>query len=212
MRLRRGHILLPLILLLALACNRDKPTISREDMAKIYADMLLTDQWLEFHDEYRRDTDTLLVYAPIYAKYGYTAEDFSQSMAYYLRDPDRYLRMLKATEDQLHQRYDVVKEHVMWKKWIGEVMNGVDKHFTAVQPRFARPVLSADSLGVFSPDTLLWQQIFRSRYDTLRVYIAPLDTLSREMADSLEALEDDIRPAGRKEGENKIMIEEEDIW
>lgn len=203
----RGHILLPLLLLVALSCNRDKPTISREDMALIYADMLLTDQWLEFHDEYRRDTDTLLVYTPIFAKYGYTADDFSQSMAYYLRDPERYLLMLKETEKHLHERYDVVRASVQWKRWTVDVMDGVDRQFTASQPKFQLPLLSADSLGVFSRDTTFWQQVFRSRYDTLKVYVAPVDTLSGDK--SPDILDEEDLDGGI---DKRIIDEEEVIW
>ena len=53
------------------SCGNREHIISRGDMARIYADMYLMDQWIMEHSENRRAADTSLVYNPIFEKYGY---------------------------------------------------------------------------------------------------------------------------------------------
>ena len=77
------------------ACSRGPKVIPRSKMEKIYTDMILADQWLEYNTEYRDDVDTSLFYEPIFHKYGYTTDDFRASVEYYMRDPLRFSRMMK---------------------------------------------------------------------------------------------------------------------
>jgi hypothetical protein len=44
------------------------------------------------------------VYAPLLDKYGYTEEEFINSIHFYLRDPERFLKMIKAVETKLKER------------------------------------------------------------------------------------------------------------
>ncbi|MBQ9878589.1 MAG: DUF4296 domain-containing protein [Bacteroidales bacterium] len=77
------------------ACSRGPKVIPRSKMEKIYTDMFMADQWLNFNIENRVAADTTLYYEPIFRKYGYTTEDFNASVEYYMRDPLRFSRMLK---------------------------------------------------------------------------------------------------------------------
>ena len=66
------HISFALALLIGLAsCSggRDK-VIPRAKLAEIYAEMLVTDQWITSTPGVRREADTSLVYEPILEKYG----------------------------------------------------------------------------------------------------------------------------------------------
>ena len=49
------------------SCGRDEAeVIPRDDMSRIYAEMLLTDQWVINTPNIRLIADTSLVYAPIF--------------------------------------------------------------------------------------------------------------------------------------------------
>ena len=90
------------------SCSADEGrVIPRDKMSRIYAEMFVTDQWINAHPESRRTADTSLVYDPIFEKYGYTADDYRRSMDYYLSDPDKYARILRESsviiEDRLRE-------------------------------------------------------------------------------------------------------------
>ena len=78
------------MLLSVLGSCRDSRVIDEEDMSKIYAEMLMTDQWINSTPDVRRIADTSLVYEPILRKYGYTSEDYRYSINYYLDHDDDF--------------------------------------------------------------------------------------------------------------------------
>lgn len=93
------------------SCHRHGELISRSDMARIYADMLLADQWIQQHKELRRTADTTLFYEPVFRKYGYTTQDYVYSVEHYMEDPVRYSRILKKTSSMLEARVRKIKAY-----------------------------------------------------------------------------------------------------
>lgn len=84
------------------SCGRQESRkIPRGKMAKIYAEMFVTDEWLSRNTDIRRMADTSLVYEPILEKYGYTSVDYEYSVNLYLDDPERFSRILRTTSEIL---------------------------------------------------------------------------------------------------------------
>ena len=79
-------------------------------MAEIYADMLVADQWVLDNPGIRTKADTSLVYEPIFNSYGYTTEDYRASVGYYMKDPERYSRILRSTTEILDERIATLQE------------------------------------------------------------------------------------------------------
>ena len=93
------------VLLLALSCGGKKDkVIPRGKLAEIYAEMLLTDQWITSNPGNRHIADTSLVYEPILEKYGYSSADYRRSVDIYMDDPERYSRILRSTADILDSK------------------------------------------------------------------------------------------------------------
>lgn len=88
-------------LMLIISCGKKDKVIPRKVMSQIYADLFMFDQWSQKHPECRRQMDTMLVYAPIIEKYGYTVEDYRESMVEYIKDPERFSRILRRTNNIL---------------------------------------------------------------------------------------------------------------
>lgn len=100
MKMRLRHILIILIAVLAFfpSCRREAAkVIPRGKLAKIYAEMLVTDQWVQSTITLRRMADTSLVYDPILEKYGYTQWDYQYTVEKYMDDPERFSRILRST-------------------------------------------------------------------------------------------------------------------
>lgn len=89
-----GHIVLSAVLLLPLCgCGRGR-VIPRDEMAQIYADMFIADEWLRDNPRERRNADTSLFYEPVFRKYGYTFKDYNASVRKYIRKPEKFSEIL----------------------------------------------------------------------------------------------------------------------
>ena len=91
------------------SCGGSK-VIPRGKMAEIYADMLVADQWVLDNPGTRSKADTSLVYEPIFNSYGYTTEDYRASVGYYMKDPERYSRILRNTTEILEGKIATLQE------------------------------------------------------------------------------------------------------
>ena len=110
---RLCHILLlfAALVILVPSCGRDGArVIPRGRMAKIYAEMFVTDQWILSTPKLRTIADTSLVYEPILEKYGYTSEDYQYSVGHYMNDPERFSRILRTTGEILDTRIKEVQK------------------------------------------------------------------------------------------------------
>ena len=84
----------------AVSCNRTE-VIPRSEFSKIYADMMLADQWFRQNPGSRVMADTSLVYEAVLEKYGYDTDDYMASVRKYMRDPERFSRIMKNAADRL---------------------------------------------------------------------------------------------------------------
>ena len=121
--MKRRHLRIAIIILAVVLLgiiptffmHRHGRVITRNKMARIYAEMLLTDQWINDNWAQNRSADTSFVYRPILRRYGYDEKDWRKSVSKYIKDPDRYSRILKksaalleAREKELRLRLDLI--------------------------------------------------------------------------------------------------------
>ena len=92
--------------LLLLSCAKDDggKVIPKDKLSEIYAEMFVLDQWVGTESRLRREADTSMVYAPILEKYGFNYDDYLASVDYYMKDPERYSRILRTTSEILNRR------------------------------------------------------------------------------------------------------------
>ena len=104
-------LILALVLVFVPSCKKDgSKVIPRSKLAKIYAEMLVTDQWIISTPKVRNIADTSLVYDPILEKYGYTPEDYQRSVMYYLNDPERFSRILRTSGELIDKELKVMRK------------------------------------------------------------------------------------------------------
>ena len=99
------HILPLFAVLVFASCGKDEAeVIPRKKMAEIYAEMLMTDQWISNTPGMKSIADTSLVYEPILEKYGYDNLDYLKSVDHYMNDPERFSRILRTSGELLEKR------------------------------------------------------------------------------------------------------------
>lgn len=169
------------------SCNRDEAkVIPRSQLARIYADMFVTDQWITTTSGIRLIADTSLVYEPILEKYGYTTRDYVKTVDVYLNDPERFSRVLRTTGELLDERLKDLRRQQF-------EMEAAKAKAEAMKPRiYIRPeeefiylfketyVHYYDSL-TFEPDSLkmVYQLVPIERNDTTyEGLVMVIDTLS----------------------------------
>lgn len=111
MKLFRNILALLVLPVLMLSCGDGKDkVIPRNQLAEIYAEMMLVDQWMIANPVYRKQADTSLVYEPILQKYGYTSADYRKSVDVYMNDPERFSRILRTTAKVLDKRLAILQD------------------------------------------------------------------------------------------------------
>lgn len=109
MKLVRPNILIiaAVAAVLSVSCAKDETeVIPRGQMARIYSEMLVMDQWIQSTPGTRVMADTSRVYEPILEKYGYSSENYRASVDYYMNDPERFSRIFRSAGDILDKRID----------------------------------------------------------------------------------------------------------
>lgn len=197
--------------LLCLACSGDKPTvIPRGKLAKIYAEMLMIDQWAISETSLRRIADTSLVYEPIFQKYGFDTEDYVKSVEHYMHDPERYSRILRETSEIIDEKIAEVNEQK--KAYLRQVE--IQSFVTDFNIGEFYPYLSDepyvhyyDSLAVEPDSGSVYRLVPIERADTLYDRLRMIIKVKATESDTLEA--DTL--AREKESQKEIPIVKDEI-
>lgn len=198
--LLRIAVLAVLICGIITSCAKeDTRVIPRKKMARIYAEMLVTDQWITSTPGLRMVADTSLVYEPILEKYGYDSDDYRKSIDVYMDDPERFARILRTAGEILQERINELEKQqkLLDLKALLPVLE-YDIDWNEFFPYiYEEPYVHNYDSITFEPDSVLWiyrlKSIERSDtiYDRLRMIIR--DTLSVQdpiaVSDSLEVTE-----------------------
>lgn len=186
MRRLCGYIAIVGILLgVTVSCRRAR-VIPEDTLSKMYAEMLLCDQWI-VEARLATQADTHFIYKPVFDKYGYTSDDYRKTVASYLAEPDRYAKVFKTAKEMLDARYAAIEDEE-------ERIRKRDSVRTALSMKYAylpRPALYRDVITAYTPvDTVvpgpdsLKYTINIPELDTL--YSGPLIRL-RQQKDSVAA-------------------------
>ena len=121
--LRNTAIMMAAIVALLSSCsdNDERKVIPRRQLAKIYAEMLVTDQWITSTPGVRLIADTSLVYIPILEKYGYDRDDYLKSVDVYMDDPERFSRILKKSAEIIGKKIEDAEVRLAEYKRIAEL-------------------------------------------------------------------------------------------
>jgi hypothetical protein len=185
------------MLLLSLQSCKEEGIIEEDAMAQIYAEMLLTDQWINTTPGMRMIADTSLVYEPILKKFGHTSADYRKSVEYYLNDPDTYADIMKKTVkildgqlSDLHKRKAEIEEDKVRQQFVRKMTREVklsDSLF-AVNHIHEDCFGPDDSLSVEWDSLSLCYHIMRVKKQVKIDTLAPVDTMVPPV-DSLVPLE-----------------------
>lgn len=155
-----GHILAAALssLIFLSSCGKDEAdVIPRGDLARIYAEMLMTDQWILDTPNIRLIADTSLVYEPILERYGYNSADYRKSVDRYMDDPERFARILRES---------------------GEILGVRLKELEARKAELLRLEKLRLKAEKFMPD-IRWEEIYPHEYS--RPFIARYDSVTFEV-------------------------------
>ena len=90
-------------------CGGGPRIISEEKLTDIISDMYLADAVSESNMEMYTENDSISLYAPILAKYGYNLKDFNYTMVKYSAESERLQDLYKSVEWMLKARQEKYK-------------------------------------------------------------------------------------------------------
>lgn len=194
-------LLLAAVMSLAVSCRKDEAeVIPRAKMASIYADMLVTDQWITTTPGIRLIADTSLVYEPILEKYGYDSDDYRKSVDHYMNDPERFARILRTSVEIIDKKISLLKH----EQAILDAKAKLPKIESDFRPEdFVRYLYDEpyvhyfDSLDVVLDTAMMYRVVSRERADTIydRIRMIIVDSLFMEDNPVLDSIwaEEDLR-------------------
>lgn len=186
-------MLLTAAVILTVSCKRNEAeVIPRAKLAKIYAEMLVTDQWITSNAGIRMIADTSLVYEPILNKYGYDADDYRMSVDYYMNDPERFSRILRTSGELIDKRIAELKQEQKRLEAIARlpVVKSDFKVGDFVPYLDDEPYVHFyDSLAVEVDTALMYRFISLERADTIYDRIRMIIVDSLYLDDSIPRLE-----------------------
>lgn len=145
--------------------GREGRVIPRGELAEIYAEMLMMDQWISNTPSVRRIADTSLVYEPILNRHGYTSADYRKSVDKYMDDPERFSRILRTTSEILDDKLEALEvkriEHekmLEWQKYLESIKVEVEFDIDEKVPYlFKEPYVHYyDSISVAMDSTMVY--------------------------------------------------------
>lgn len=176
---RAAHIVVLAVVLAALcACGHRARVIPENKLVRIYHDMFLADQWVRDHPDARTEVDTMLIFDPIFHRYGYTFADYDRTVHYYLDHNDDYVKLLNRVEKQLRKEGEGLQLEA-------DALTAREVELNKFRRAFQEKDFSTDSLR-WAGVNALWPVVLPPT-DTL----PPVDTLaqadSTAQADTLKA-------------------------
>lgn len=153
-----------LLIVIMGACESRSRVIPRDRLAKIYAEMFIADEWLKAHPSARRTADTTLFYEPIFRKYGYSVKDYSVTVDEYLKDPERFSKVVEKAALILEERQKQAED----LKELTDKILAANARITG----YTAKDFSTDS-SRWKSEAILWQ----STKDSIQMDTVAIDTL-----------------------------------
>ena len=175
------------------SCGRQGRVIPERKFARIYAKMLVADQWVRNDDNLSRIADTTLFYEPILEEFGYTSRDYVRSVGHYMEDPETFGKVFKNVKEILDEHIAELTADERRAHRADSIRRAIEKMDFLRAPiymymnmerdsvRHDTVAVSIDSVGVY-----FWERLLP---DTL--YSGPSFTLKRDL-DSLAAVVDSV--------------------
>ena len=110
--MKKTRVIILMLLLTAICACTPKDIIPKKKMAAINADMFLLDQYAGADPNMRVVTDTTAIYKSLLRSYGYTADQYSASVDYYLDNSRDMAKILSMTERILIKRQNRIMKSI----------------------------------------------------------------------------------------------------
>ncbi len=192
------HIVV-LLAAVAVSC-RGPRVIPKDDLTDIYYDMFLLDQQVRDDPDLRKQADTTLVYEAVFNKYGYDTDDYLHTLNQYLKDPERFARVLEDVSKRFQDQAAVLDREIERLDRLAGLLRVKQAPIDSILSIFGR-----DSVYVGLPrvvrDSSRYGALFRltdTREDTLMV---PVDSLK---ADTLKAAPPAVEAPSKLEPEKEL--------
>jgi hypothetical protein len=206
-------LLLTTVILLAFSCGKKQRIIPKKELAQIYAEMFLADQWVHDHQNFRRTADTTYIYPVIFEKYGYTIEDYQASIDYYISDPEDLVKVMDRTKMILNARAGElrIKKDIQMRE---EEKRFKRKRFRKEYQMFYDKIRSLDSLNrgdslmIYYMDSTVMHFLYNPETILDSIYKGPELLFPRDSAELAQERRDSIARADSIVRADSIRLEQ----
>lgn len=211
-------LLVAVMLVAAVSCGNRGRVIPAHEFAKIYAKMLVADQWVVNDPARVRVADTTLFYAPILEEFGYTEKDYLKSVGHYMHDPESFGKIFKETKSILQARIDELTADERARMRADSIRLAIERSPFRRAPifrdmdkdsvRIDTVSISIDTNGILVWERILPDTIYKGPVYILKSYLDSLATAS----DSLKnGLKDSVKTPDETKKEEKKSLSRKGI-
>jgi len=113
---RSGNIFVTSVIVLSFlftvtSCGDKGRIIPDDTLALICADMFIADQWV-LDNRLLQQADTMLLYEPVFNKYGYTYRDFQFTLDKQMYNPSKFARVITQSQVLLQERIEELNKQM----------------------------------------------------------------------------------------------------
>lgn len=201
--MRRFLHIVVLLAAVAVSC-RGPRVIPRDELTDIYYDMFLLDQQVREDPDLRKQADTTLVYEAVFNKYGYDTDDYLLTLNQYLKDPERFARVLEDVSKRFQDQVAGLDKEIERLDRLAGLLRVKQAPIDSILSIFGRdsvyvglPRVVRDSsrygalfrLTEIRPDTLMVPA------DSVKTDSLKVDTVAVEVPEKLEPAKDLPKPS-----------------
>ena len=201
--MRKALHIVVMLAVVAVSC-RGPRVIPKDDLTDIYYDMFLLDQQVREDPELWKQADTTLVYEAVFNKYGYDTDDYLLTLNQYLKDPERFARVLEDVSKRFQDQVAGLDKEIERLDRLAGLLRVKQAPIDSILSIFGRdsvyvglPRVVRDSsrygalfrLTEIRPDTLMVPA------DSVKTDSLKVDTVAVEVPEKLEPAKDLPKPS-----------------
>ena len=181
------HIVLALVV--AAACQGPR-VIPKDTLTDIYEEMFLADQLVRERGIPSAQLDTLLVYEAIFNKYGYTTDDYKNSVRHYLKDPERFAKVFDEVARRLDEEVKSLDKLIEQNIQLAEKRAETHPLVDSLLAPFSKDALFAGQARVERDSSRYpaWFRLVAVQEDTLMLSVDTLEARRARKAARLDSL------------------------
>ena len=204
------HIVLALV---AVTACQGPRIIPKDTLTDIYEDMFFADQLVRERNLPKPQMDSLLVYEAVFNKYGYTTDDYQNSVRHYLKDPERFAKVFEEVARRLDEEVKSLDRQIDYEQQLANKRAETHPLLDSILAPFSKDAIFVGKARVERDSSRYsaWFRLVAVQEDTLMLSVDSLKmkekTKDAEESAVEDEMEDSRNPSLIRENRSRVPVQ-----